>query len=85
MGSAGSGGNDDDGGGGGVLTLSLSVSMEGRHKHALGWRGRVAYLCCAWQYSALSSTNSIEVGSSRQNTTAIHIELEMLTGWDRVT
>lgn len=29
--------------------------------------GRVAYLCCAWQYSALSSWNSIEVGSSRQN------------------
>lgn len=52
--------------------------------------GRLAYLCCAWQYSALSSWNSIEVGTSRHSvlvdiTIAIHIELGMVTGWDRVT
>lgn len=65
-----------------------------------GWRrrlgrvprrgGRLAYLCCAWQYSALSSWNSIEVGTSRHSvlvgiTIAIHIELGMVTGLDRVT
>lgn len=52
--------------------------------------GRLAYLCCAWQYSALSSWNSIEVGTSRHSvlvdiTIAIHIELGMVTGLDRVT
>lgn len=52
--------------------------------------GRLVYLCCAWQYSALSSWNSIEVGTSRHSvlvdiTIAIHIELGMVTGLDRVT
>lgn len=31
------------------------------------------YLCCAWQYSALSRWNSIDVGTGLSSTTAIHI------------